>query len=294
MARGRLLAGTALAMAAFAGNSLLCRFALRQGHVDPATFTLVRLASGAAVLGLLARARRGRGAGGGTWPSALALAVYAAAFSFAYLGLIAGTGALLLFGAVQATMIGHGLRLGERLGRRQLLGLAVACAGLVGLVLPGLSAPPLASALLMAAAGVAWGVYSLRGRGAGDPLAVTAGNFMRAVPLGLALLLGSHDRLAWDGPGIAYAVASGAVASGLGYALWYQVLPSLKATQAATVQLSVPVLAAIGGVLLLGEPLSFRLALASAAILGGIALVLREGCRPRPPACDDEGFEARP
>ena len=273
----RTLALTALAMTAFAGNSLLCRIALKHTSLDAASFTAIRLLSGALVLWLVARRWRGAQSGAGSWPSALALFAYAAGFSFAYVSLPAATGALLLFGAVQATMIGYGLWKGERFRPLQLAGLALAFGGIVGLLLPGLSAPPLAGALLMLGAGVAWGVYSLRGKGAGDPTRVTAGNFLRAVPLALALSLSMlilQGGASLDAAGVGYAVASGALTSGLGYALWYAVLPALKATTAATVQLSVPVLAALGGIAFLGEPVTLRLAMASAAILGGIALVV--------------------
>lgn len=269
-----MLVLTTLAMLAFAGNSLLCRVALKHTAIDAASFTSIRLISGAVMLWLVVRLRHGSHAGRGNWLSALALFAYAAGFSFAYVSLSAATGALLLFGAVQATMIGHGLYAGERLRQKQLLGLLLAFGGLVGLLLPGLSAPPLLGAVLMLGAGVAWGVYSLRGKGAGDATQVTAGNFLRAVAiaLGLSLLTLSNARL--DGAGVVYAIASGALASGLGYAIWYTALPALKATTAATVQLSVPVLATAGGVIFLGEALSPRLALASVAILGGIALVI--------------------
>lgn len=272
----RVLLLTLLAMIAFAGNSLLCRLALKQTGMDPASFTSIRLLSGALVLYLLVNARYRDRQGGGSWGSAAALFAYAAGFSFAYVSLSAGTGALLLFGAVQVTMISHGLIHGERLTKVQWLGLLLAAAGVVGLMLPGLSAPPLVASLLMLGAGVAWGIYSLRGRGAGDPTRVTAGNFARAVPIALLCSLLMPDRATFDVAGVGYALASGALASGLGYALWYSVLPSLKATTAATVQLSVPALAALGGILFLGEALSIRLLLASAAILGGIVLVILE------------------
>lgn len=271
---------TALAMLAFAANSVLNRLALRTTEIDATTFTAVRLLSGALALWLVVRLRNlPASSPGGSWLSAAALFVYAAAFSFAYVALETGTGALLLFGAVQLTMIGYGLGRGERLAWGQTLGLAVALGGFVYLLLPGLSAPPPGPALLMALAGAAWGAYSLRGRGARDPASASAGNFVRAVPLAAALallaLLLPGAALRPDGLGMAYAALSGAVTSGLGYVVWYAVLPSLRATSAATVQLSVPVLAAVGGVLLVGEPLTLRLLLASAAILGGIALVLR-------------------
>lgn len=269
---------TALAMLAFAGNSLLCRVALRDTPIDAASFTAVRLLAGALTLWLVVRLKSGRqsGGGAGNWLSALALFVYAAGFSFAYLSLTAATGALLLFGAVQATMIAYGLWTGERLQQLQIAGLLLALAGLTALLLPGLSAPPLIGSLLMIAAGVAWGIYSLRGKGAGDPTRVTAGNFLRTVPLVLCLGLIFWPQVNLDAAGLAYALASGALASGLGYVIWYTALPALKATHASTVQLSVPPLAAMGGVLLLGEPLTLRLVLASVAILGGIALVIRK------------------
>ena len=274
-AAARTLLLTMLAMLAFAGNSLLCRMALRDTGIDPASFTSIRLMSGALVLWLIVRVRGGgRRPLAGSWPSALALFVYAAGFSLAYVQLSAATGALLLFGAVQATMIGVGLWTGERLATRQTAGLVCACAGLGGLLLPGLAAPPLPAAALMLGAGVAWGVYSLRARGAGDPTEVTTGNFVRAVPLGLALSLAA---LPWSNPnlpGALLAVASGAVASGLGYSIWYSALRGLRATSAASVQLSVPVITALGGILFLDEPPSVRLVLASVAVLGGIALVI--------------------
>ncbi len=222
----------------------------------------------------MVRLRFGSHVGGGNWLSALALFVYAAGFSFAYTSLSAATGALLLFGAVQATMIGYGIRRRERLRGLQLPGLVLAFTGLVGLLLPVLSSPPLYGSLLMLTAGMAWGVYSLRGRGAGDPTMVTAGNFLRAVPVALALCLFMFRGQSLDGAGLGYAAASGALASGIGYAIWYMVLPALQATSAASVQLSVPVIAALGGTMLLGEPVTLRLALASVAILGGIALVI--------------------
>ena len=273
----RTVALTVLAMLAFAGNSLLCRAALQHTGMDAATFTSVRLATGAAALAVLVAWRKsGPAWRAGNWPSAAALCVYAAGFSFAYVSLTAATGALLLFGAVQATMIGHGLYRGERLGALPLAGLVLAFAGIGALLLPGLSAPPLGAAALMLLAGVAWGVYSLRGRSGGDATDTTAGNFLRATPLALLLSIATLGHTAWDAPGLAYAAASGALASGVGYALWYAALPQLRATQAATVQLSVPVLAALGGVALLGEPLTLRLTLASVAILGGIGLVIRE------------------
>ncbi len=287
-----------LAMLAFACNSLLCRLALKTTPIDPASFTTARLVSGALMLWLVVRFKHRSsstsvsghaGAAGavgavgaaGDWLSAAALFAYAAAFSLAYASLSAATGALLLFGSVQATMIGYGICTGERMRALQLAGFALALGGLVALMLPGLAAPSLVSSLSMAVAGVAWGVYSLRGKrvsgtAAADPTAVTAGNFLRAAPMALALSLAMVSRLSWDGAGLLYAALSGALASGLGYAVWYAALPALKATHAATVQLSVPVIAALGGVALLGESLTQTLVLASVAILGGIALVISD------------------
>jgi drug/metabolite transporter (DMT)-like permease len=272
----RIFILTFVAMAAFAGNSLLCRLALKQTSIDAATFTLIRIISGAIALQLIVMMRQRPRGKAGSWYSALALFVYAAGFSFAYISLPAGTGALLLFGAVQATMIMWALYKGERLRGRQRVGLALALAGLVALVFPGLSAPPLGGSILMLSAGVAWGVYSLRGKAAGDPASATAGNFLRAVPMAAVL---SAALLSWarvDRAGIGYAILSGAIASGVGYAIWYTVLPALRAARAATIQLSVPVLAAAGGILFLGEPITLRGVLASVAVLGGIALVAVE------------------
>lgn len=276
MSFARIITLTSLTMIAFAGNSLLCRVALKHTSIDAASFTTIRLISGAVMLWLVVRIRRGTYADGGSWLSAFALFAYAAGFSFAYVSLPAATGALLLFGAVQATMIGYGVWAGERLLKLQLIGLVLALGGLVGLLLPGLSAPPLYGSVLMLGAGVAWGIYSLRGKGAGDPIRVTAGNFLRAVPIAVALNIIVLTGSSLDIAGFWYAVSSGALASGIGYAIWYTVLPALKATSAATVQLSVPVIAALGGIVILGEPITPRLVLASVAILGGIALVILE------------------
>ena len=264
------------AMLAFAGNSLLCRIALRDTSIDAATFTSIRLASGALVLWILLRSRGRRPLAAGSWPMAAMLFAYAVCFSFAYRDLTAATGALLLFGAVQLTMTGYGLFKGERLVGLRLVGVLVAIAGLVWLLLPGLSAPPVVAAGLMLAAGLAWGIYSLLGRSAGDPTAATGGNFIRAVPFAAVLSLAAASQASPDQTGLMYAVASGAVTSGLGYVLWYAALPALSATSAATIQLCVPAIAALGGVVLLAEPITARLLIASAAILGGIALTIRK------------------
>lgn len=279
LATGRLglatLAFTAAAMLAFAANSLLCRLALQAGGIDPASYGAIRIASGAVALFLIVRwrARPPREASG-DWISAAMLFAYAAFFSFAYVGLAAGTGALILFGAVQLTMFGFALRAGERFLPQAWGGLGMAAAGLVYLVLPGVSAPPLLGAALMALAGAAWGGYSLRGRGAADPLGATAGNFLRATPMALVLWLPFVGIAHASPAGIVLAIVSGAVTSGVGYALWYAALRELSAMRAATVQLSVPLITAVGAVVFLAEPLTLRLMLASVAILGGIALVL--------------------
>ncbi|WP_337881262.1 DMT family transporter [Rheinheimera sp.] len=272
---------TCLALLAFAGNSLLCRAALLNGTIDPASFTSLRLLSGTVTLALLVALRTGlaplraRGTLSGSWLSALSLFVYAAGFSFSYLQLTTATGALILFGAVQISMIGYGFYRGERFSLLQWAGLLLAGAGLLALLLPGASAPPLLAAVLMLGAGVAWALYSIRGKGAGDPLHHTAGNFIRTLPLCLLLSLWYWQAQSFEAVGVVYALVSGAVTSGLGYALWYAVLPLLKATTAATVQLSVPVIAAFAAVLFLQEAISLRLALASCAVLGGVGLVLR-------------------
>jgi len=276
LTKSRIFLLTSLAMIAFASNSLLCRLALKQTTIDPATFTSVRIFSGAVALWLVTKMRPASSKTFDNWPSAFALLVYAAAFSFAYVTLSAGTGALLLFGAVQVTMIAWGFHTGERLDLIQILGLILALAGLVVLVFPGLSSPPLIGSMLMLSAGVAWGIYSVRGKAAGDPIAVTAGNFARAALFAAAVSVALIARAHSDVAGTRYAIVSGAITSGLGYVIWYSALSGLKATSAATVQLSVPVLAAGGGILLLGEPITLRYFVASVAVLGGIALVIWE------------------
>ncbi len=264
----------AFAMIAFAANSLLCRMALKNTGIDAGSFTSIRIVSGAVVLWLIVCARGMAHGLKGSWRSALALFVYAAGFSFAYVNLPTAAGALVLFGAVQATMIGYGLWTGERMVGVQVAGLCAAFAGLVALLLPGLSAPPLFSSALMLAAGVAWGIYSLRGKGAGDPTVATAGNFLRAVPFAALLWAAMGTHVSLDRTGVWYAAVSGGLASGVGYALWYAALPGLKATNAAIMQLSVPVIAAVGGVMFLGEAITLRLLLSSAGILVGIGLVI--------------------
>jgi drug/metabolite transporter (DMT)-like permease len=259
------------ALIGFACNSLLCRAALRSGAVDPVAFTSLRLLAGAVMLGLLSRTSPLRAPDP---VSALVLFAYALPFSLAYLRLSAGTGALLLFGAVQISIFGWGLFKGERPSVRVWVGAALALAGLLALLAPGLTAPPPAFAALMLGAGVAWGAYTLRGRSAVAPLSVNASNFALACgPAALALgsaapLFSLHVTRA----GAVLAVVSGAIASGLGYSLWYAALPHLRRTQAAVVQLAVPPLATLGGALVLNETLSVRLLACGAVILCGIAL----------------------
>lgn len=291
----RTIGLTVLALTAFAANSILCRVALREGAIDPATFSTVRVVAGAVTLLLIA-------AGAGerhtrtpaSWVSAGWLALYALPFAFAYARLSAGTGALILFGCVQTTMLIAAVHEGERLRLAQTFGLAASLGGLVYLMLPGLTAPPWLGALLMAVAGVSWGVYSLRGRGVRHPLAQTTTNFVRAVPL---VLLGSI--VAWrqfhvETIGVALAVASGALASGVGYVIWYAALRGLTAARAAVVQLAVPVLAAAGGVVFLQETISSRLVVSTVMILGGIGLAIagRERFRPARAASSEVTAEA--
>jgi drug/metabolite transporter (DMT)-like permease len=279
MLNRRTMLLTVAAMIAFAANSLLARIALRDTAIDAATFTTIRLASGAWALALLLCARRDRGRQDGDWLSALALFAYAAAFSFAYRSVPAGTGALLLFGAVQATMLLAGLMRGETLSLLQSIGSLLAILGLVGLVSPGFTAPPLEASSLMIVSGVAWGIYSLRGRSIRDPRRATAGNFLRATYLALAMSAVLLPVGNFDAAGAALAVASGALASGMGYVIWYAALPGLPAAHAAVAQLSVPILAACAGAIFLGEVLSLRLLVASIATLGGIALVMVDRSR---------------
>ena len=264
-------------MLAFAANSLLCRLALRQELIDPASFATVRVISGAVLLSLIVLPRwRARGRSSADWRSATLLFTYMAFFSFAYLSLSAGTGALILFGAVQLTMFIVALRGGVQFPLLSWAGLTLAMLGLVYLVSPGVTAPDLLGAVLMAIAGIAWGFYSLLGRGAADPLEATANNFIYSVPLVIIVSLLFIGDFHGSSSGLALAAASGAIASGLGYVIWYTALRGLTATGAATVQLSVPVIAAFGGVLLLSEQITLRLLLASTATLGGVAIVLSQ------------------
>jgi drug/metabolite transporter (DMT)-like permease len=272
---------TAVAMVAFAANSVLCRLALGAGLIDAASFATVRTISGAVLLAAILLLRQKTVAARPDWRSVVALYLYMVFFAFAYLSLSAGTGALILFGAVQLTMFTVALRSGEPFPLVSWAGLALAIAGLVYLVSPGLTAPDPLGAALMTIAGISWGAYSLVGRSARDPVEATAHNFLYAVPLVVATSLVFIGDLAVTVAGAAYAVVSGAVASGVGYVIWYAALRGLTGTGAATVQLSVPVIAAIGGVILLSEAVTLRLVVASAATLGGVALVLAQRKRSR-------------
>lgn len=265
---------TSFALAAFAFNSILCRLALRGDEIDAAGFTVVRLVSGAVTLVVISYfiAQKQKSGLGGSWVSAMFLFAYAVCFSFAYLGLTTGTGALILFGAVQLTMIGVALVKGERPRMLEWLGLLAAFAGLVYLVFPGLTSPPIVASSLMAAAGISWGAYTLRGRTGGDPLADTTGNFIRSLPFAALALLVSIPNIHLSNRGVVLAVLSGSMASGVGYTVWYATLKYHTSTRAAILQLAVPVIAALGGLLLLGETATTRLVIAAALILGGISM----------------------
>lgn len=271
----RTIALTLFALVAFAANSVLCRLALGPATIDAASFSTIRLTSGAITLVVITLVmRRDAFRLGGTWLSAAMLFLYAVPFSFAYMSLSAGTGALVLFGSVQATMILAAVVAGERPHPWQWIGLVVALIGLVGLVLPGLTAPPLVGSALMAVAGIAWGIYSLRGRGTKDPLGDTTSNFTRSLPFVIVVSAFALPRFHVSSTGVVLAIGSGAISSALGYVVWYAALKGLTATRAAAVQLSVPVIAAAGGVLFLAEEVSLRLIGSAVLIVGGVALAL--------------------
>ena len=272
----QLISRIAFTLICFAANSVFGRLALKTTSIDPATYTSMRMLSAAAMLWMLVAVQQRPKSIGGTWAGGVALFGYAAFFSLAYKDIVTGTGALILFGAVQLCMISVSLFKGEKLSMLQWLGLALALAGLVGLVLPGIAPPPLGAAALMAAAGVAWGFYTVLGAGTPNPLLATAGNFTRTLPMSVLFLIVAWRGLTFDGWGLFYASLSGAITSALGYAIWYSVLPKLKGPQAASLQLSVPVIASLGGIVFLDEALSLRLIFASAAILFGIGLVIYE------------------
>jgi drug/metabolite transporter (DMT)-like permease len=274
-ARLRIAGFTAFALIAFAANSVLCRLALGEGLIDAASFTTVRLGSGALVLLLIRVAgKTNRVADGGKWTSAFMLFLYAVTFSFAYISLNTGTGALILFAAVQATMIIFAVYKGERPGVKGILGLLIALGGLTYLVFPGLAAPSPAGAVLMALAGVCWGIYSLQGRGSASPVGVTTDNFLRSIPFVILISLIFCHSLHVTVAGACFAALSGGLTSAIGYVIWYAALRDHSATRAALVQLLVPVLAALGGVVLLHESLTLRLVFSSLMIIGGVALAL--------------------
>ncbi len=264
------------ALIAFAANSWLCRAALSDTNIDASSFTAIRLISGAFVLFILATTKGLKPLRSGSIKGALALFIYAAGFSFAYINMSTATGALLLFGSVQISMIAWGLLHNEKLSMRQGIGFLLAFFGLVALLFPGLTSPPLFSACLMIMAGVAWGAYTIMGKGSKSALGLTSGNFLYTVPLALLLVFVFSGELQFDKAGLVYAALSGAIASGLGYAIWYSVLPSISSTNAATLQLSVPVIAAVLGYLFLDESISLRVIIASVTILGGIFIVIHQ------------------
>jgi drug/metabolite transporter (DMT)-like permease len=272
----KTLGYTTFALVAFAFNSILCRLALRGEEADASGFTAVRLVSGAVTLIVISYFfSKGKGSvKRGSWPSAFFLFAYAICFSFAYLGLTAGTGALILFGSVQMTMIAVAIFKGERPSALEWLGLVVAVGGLIYLVFPGLASPPLNSSLLMAAAGAAWGGYTLRGKGSGDPLADTTGNFVRSLPMAAVAAVAFLPNLHLSGRGAVLAVLSGALASGVGYTVWYAALKFHTSTRAAVLQLAVPVITAAAGIVFLAESATMRLWIAGALILGGIGLTM--------------------
>lgn len=267
---------TTLAMLAFAANSVICRLALRHTEIDPASFTLIRLSSGAVVLWAILAIKGGPSTSYGTWLGAFTLFSYAFSFSYAYSNLETGTGALLLFGAVQISMLGYGFYKGERMHAVAITGFILAIGGLVALLLPGAKSPPFISAGIMVVSGIAWATYSLIGKQSNNPLESTTWNFIRAIPIMLLASIPFANRLSIDISGALYAIASGTVASGFGYAIWYAALRSLSSFEAATIQLSVPILASLAGMLILNESLTTRLVLASLAVLGGIGLTLKD------------------
>ena len=272
----RAIVYTSITMLAFAGNSILCRMALKEGTIDPASFTSIRLFAGSVVLLLIVRVTSKESSirEHGGWVSAFMLFLYAVSFSYAYISLSAGAGALILFGFVQGTMIAMALKAGDRPSIAEWLGWLLAFGGLVWLLLPGIEAPPAVGATLMALAGIAWGIYSIRGKKESNPLVSTCSNFVYSIVFVLFLTAITFSGADMTERGIVLAVMSGAITSGVGYVIWYAALEYLSAMQAALVQLSVPAIAAVGGVLLLAEAISVRLLVSGVLILGGIFLAL--------------------
>lgn len=271
----RIFLLTTITMIAFGANSIFGRVALEGDAIDPSSYSFIRLLSGAIMLAILVGASSvvsKKNFSHGNIISALCLFAYAAAFSFSYVNIETGVGALILFACVQAVMIGWALFEGDRPSLFEWLGIVIAFGAFIWLVSPGLEAPDPIAATLMAISGIAWGTYSLRGKSSSDPLKATAGNFLLSVPMGLVLLFITISSSQITLYGVILAIASGAITSGMGYALWYKVLPQLTSTRASIVQLTVPVVAGIGGLIFLSEPLTFRFVLASALILGGVAI----------------------
>lgn len=267
---------TVLALFAFAANSIFGRLALGGHSIDPASYTFVRLATGATSLWIIARWRQvdSSGISASTWTAGVMLSLYAVTFSFAYISLSTGTGALILFASVQITMLGIGLYRGERPQPAQWLGLLIAILGLIYLVSPGITAPSPLGSLLMGTAGAAWGIYSLLGGGAKDPVITTSGNFLRTVPMALVILLPWLSSPTITPKGFLWATLSGSITSAIGYVIWYAALRGLTTTLAATVQLSVPVIAALGGVVFMSEQITSRLIASGATILAGVGLAI--------------------
>jgi len=267
---------TGLALIAFAANSVLCRLALGNGAIDAAGFTVIRLLSGAIVLLVIIGVTRNisRGSAKGSWTASFMLFLYAITFSYAYVSLDTGTGALVLFGAVQITMIARSLISGNRLHFTEWAGVIAAFIGLVYLVLPGVTTPSIIGFLLMTVAGAAWGIYTLKGRASKNPLMDTAYNFLRTVPFAILLAIVTANSAHYSFDGVLLALLSGGITSGIGYTIWYIALNGLSSTQAAVLQLSVPVIAALGGVIFVSEAITFRLAVSAVIIFGGILVVI--------------------
>ena len=271
----RTISFTVLALIAFAANSVLCRLALGDRTIDASSFTVIRLLSGAIVLFLIIKIKnKSEVSTKGSWSASLMLFLYAITFSFAYITLDTGTGALILFGSVQITMIFLSILSGNRLHVTEWLGVMVSFLGFVYLVLPGITTPSMFGFMLMTVAGIAWGIYTLKGKGSTNPVIDTAYNFLRTIPFVIILAVLAFNKMSYSSTGILLAVLSGAIASGIGYAIWYSALRGLSTVQAAVVQLLVPVIAAFGGVIFVSEAITLRLTVSAMLILGGILLVV--------------------
>jgi drug/metabolite transporter (DMT)-like permease len=271
---------TGLALIAFAANSVLCRLALGESAIDASTFTIVRLLAGAIVLTVIMSISKIKSNSNtnsstkGSWPASIALFIYGLTFSFAYVTLDTATGALILFGSVQIAMILMSIFSGNRLHISEWFGMAIAFTGFVYLILPGVTTPSVIGFLLMTVSGIAWGIYTLKGRGSKNPIMDTAFNFLRTMPFVIILAIVTFKYAHYSSEGILLAVLSGSIASGIGYMIWYSALSGLSVTQAAVLQLLVPVIAAVGGIIFVSESISFRLTVSSAMILGGILMVV--------------------